>query len=321
MESPLFAAVKQTFVHEEFRDKNLQLINVGAERVVFKVEGVPGRVFKVPVAELGDRVFLSAAGKNGDSKECDRIIIEQQMEDWRDEQELEKEAKSVFGEKHFLERSIFRVTIPVTKEFAIRHFEEKPPTGILNHLPDDYREEVRILAESQEEFDVITNPDKYFNIPFGIRLVDRKDFFRADIEEGTRQVREMVDKQYRLMKDFIEDSESGPVLRDLVEKMIIYTKKTGRMIDVFGSHNIVVFANMENQAPDEDVKDFDYKIIEFSMPWHKDHWTATFAEEQATDKYDCLRHYYSYYYFLNKLGKEMGIEDGLKPGDLSYFKK
>jgi hypothetical protein len=308
--------VKHIFASEELSNRKLNLINMGAEKVVFEVEGVPDKVFKIPISAFNYRTASIIQGTDIDKKECDRQVIEGQMVYWEDEMELEEEAKMIFGKEHFLDRGIFRVTIPLTKTMLVKYWGEEKTKLI----PDDFYEEVKMLAESQDALDALTNPSDYYNIPFGIYLVKGKDFtssYDKSVEQFTAVVKTKIDEQLEMMKDFILDEYLGPVLKKIVTDITRYTKKTGRMMDLFGKDNLIIFAKKEQDLSSE-ITNYDYMFIEFSMVGDKDDFMIKFEEDKNSGN-KLLPYYYSYYYFIHKLAEKFGIEDNLKLEDLYYF--
>jgi hypothetical protein len=313
----LETVIQDIFTHEELSDKKLDLINIGAEKVVFKVEGISDRVFKIPRDAFSRRIAFVTNDTEKDKKGCDREVIEYQMNYWRDEMELEDEAKEIFGPEHFLERGIFRVTVPITKSLLTKYWGEERTKNI----PDDFHEDIKMLAESQEKLDVLMNQDDY--MPFAVYLVTVKDFRPSpeySLEEGLSITRNKINEQIIIMEGMISDEYLGPVLRKLVEDIICYTKQTGRMIDIFGRDNLILFVKEGCMDFEQDTAtDYDYKFIEFTLPGNKDHWMTTF-EEDKENGLQFVRHYYSYYYFIHKMGEKLGVVDNLEPGDLCYFK-
>ncbi len=320
----LYNSVEKVFNQDEYKDKNLKLVSIGAERIVFKVEGVPNRVFKIGRNALSHRLQLGMPDDQGVSKANDRETIKRQIAEWEDEKELEKEAIEIFGEEHFLKRGIFRVTVPVTRELMSACF---PYETVRKEIYDKYPEEsigsFKMLAESQEELEVLTNPDDYFILSIGIRILNKQELFKdaESLNEVLERIRVKIDQQISVMKDFIRDKYCSPALKDLFEKIVKYTKKTGRMVDLLGMDNIVLYAGGAKTIGNrEHVKGWNYKIIEFSMSGPKDAWITTLDEDKDRN-YSCLCQYYAYFYLVSTVAKMLKIQDDLVPSDLCYFKK
>jgi hypothetical protein len=309
--------IEEIFTHEELSDKKLDLVNIGAEKVIFRAEGVPNRVFKIPRDAFNRRIAFILRGEEIDKRECDKGVIGYQMNYWKDEMHLEDEAKGVFGAEHFLKRGIFRVTVPMTKSLLTKYLGEAK----IKDIPDDFYEDIKILAESQEKLDVLINKEGH--LPFAVFLVTVKDFCPSSdstLEKGLSIIRTKLDEQIMIMEEMMADEHLQRVLKEIVQNIIRYTKQTGKMIDIFGRDNLVIFAKEGHIDRENDiVTDYDYKFIEFTLPGNKDHWMVKF-EEDKKHGFEYMRHYYSYYYFIHKMGEKLGISDNLEPRDLYYFK-
>ena len=320
----LYNSLETVVNQDEYKDKKLQVVSIGAERIVFKAEGVPNRVFKIGRDALAKRLGLDISDDSEKTRESDKMIIEEQMVDWDDEKELEKDAVDIFGEDHFLKRGIFRVTVPVTRELILAFFpDELVRKEVLDKHPEEFVGNCKMLAESQEELEVLTNPEDYFHMSISIRVLNKQELFKDanSLNEVLERIRFKLDQQISVMKDFIKDRYCRPVLTDLFGKIVKYTKKTGRMIDLLGENNVVFYAGGAKTIGErQHVKGWNYKIIEFSMSGPKDAWITTINEDREHN-YSFLWQYYAYFYLVNTVSKMLGIEDNLVPDDLCYFKK
>ncbi len=333
----LFTAVEQVIASEAYQDKKLKLINIGSERVVLKAEGVPGRVFKISRENLEQRVRMALFDQLSSSQDQDRTIIEKQMREWRDEQELEAEAIEIFGKEHFLKRGIFRVTVPVTKDLIIKCFAGTDESGdpvmemggadFILDLPDDLVISVKMLAESQEEFDVVADLNKYDPLDFHTKLITARAFFEnaETVSVSLDRVRKATDSQVDLLLSTVKGKNEMSMMVEVVENIIRYVRRSGIMVDIFGSENFIIYnrtlfdgGRTHNINSESDSDEYDYKIIELTMPGGKDYWLTTYDKDKK-DGFQYLRHYYSFYYFIKTLADKLGIKENLDKEDLTYF--
>lgn len=147
---------------------------------------------------------------------------------------------------------------------------------------------------------------------FRIKIPITNDFWKTkNIDGALLMARTFVESSFLSQIETLQqDKRYRTVLTEIVTKLIIYSKKTGLPVDIFGPNNITVY-----EKPDGTV---DYHMLDVLMPGSYKNWGMKMSEDPYLHM---LQHYYVYYYALNSAAKMLGIEENIKPDDLVYFKE
>lgn len=289
---------------ESFDGLGINFIGMGDDKAVFETSGSEKKVIKVSLQALREKISNLLLG---DSQEQDKHIL--QKEDFKEYRKYENEVRDVFGSEHLLKTSIFRVKIPLTKDFLLGFVDEdlKP---FVENLSNDVIQEVEMLAETQIKAEELSDKEKFSTIDFSTDVITDRDFYDSEnIEVALSKVRDIVSDEFlNPFQEILKEEKYVPIIKDLVERIIKYTKRTGLMLDVFGPNNITIFTKEDGSI--------DYHLVDVVLP-SSQNWSKNVKDDE---KMELLRHYYTFYYSIKSIGDILGVEDNLKLDDLVYFK-
>jgi len=290
---------------ESFDGLGINFIGMGDDKVVFETLGSKKKVIKVSLQALKEKVLLLLSDTN--YQEQDEHTL--QKEDLKEYRGHEDEARDIFGSEHLLKTGVFRIKIPLTKDFLLA-FVDKELKPLVEKLPNDAIQEVEMLAETQIKAEELNDKEKFSTIDFSTDVITDKDFYDSEnIEAALLKVRDMVNDEFlNSFQEILKDERYVPIIKDLVERIIEYTKKTGLMLDLFGPNNITIFTKEDGSI--------DYHLVDIVLP-SSQNWSKNIKDDE---KMGFLRHYYTFYYSIKSIGDMLGIEDNLKLDDLIYFK-
>lgn len=171
--------------------------------------------------------------------------------------------------------------------------------------------EIEMIMKTQKIAEELKDSDAYQTEDYTSGLIKESDFRNSkDIEEGYNKIENLVNKKFiEPMVERTKENKFGKNIEEIIKNIILYTQKTGKMIDIFGPNNITLFINKEGKP--------DYHLIDVLLPGLEERWNLNFKEDKNLD---LLRHSYTYYYAIKKLAEELGLENNLTPQDLNYFK-
>ena len=106
-----------------------------------------------------------------------------------------------------------------------------------------------------------------------------------------------------------EDKKYREAVKEIITKIIAYTKKTGFAMDIFGPNNITIFTKEDGSV--------DYHLLDVIMPGLRFYDSKNIQDDT---NFKLLRHNYTFYYSVKSVAEKLGINDNLEPEDLTYFK-
>lgn len=304
-------SVQETIDSEPFKSSDLKLLGIGAEKMVFETPGSTKKIIKVNVSYLKEKVKellkreFSSLDNSGESDNYLKdIIAENKM--------IEQDISDVFGAEHLLKKGIFKAKIPITKDVVSKLFGEyEQAKPYIDKLDENNVYDVEAIIETQEVAEELKDPKGFETKDFHIPLIIGDKFREAkDVSSAFNLVNSLVYKN--LLVHFDEetiDDKYVNIIKEIVTKIIQYTKKTGRMLDIFGPDNITIFTKKDGSL--------DYHLLDVVLPGRQDHWSHNIKDD---DSGILLRHCYTFYYSIKSLGDKLGIADNLKPEDMLYFK-
>lgn len=301
--------IEEMLEHEPLKSRGLTFIGIGADRAVFETAGSARKVIKVSRAALRRKVSTLLAGEHTTTTDTEKGRHGPQKHEIDDEKKNEEEVKEIFGPEHFLRKGVFRITIPITKDFLIS-FVGEDQKKLVERLPDNFMSEVEILAETQLVAEELKDPESFSPISFSTDLIRGGDFYAAEnIDDALARARDVTDGHFLSdMGRLIVDVKYHEVIKEIVSKVIRYTKKTGLMLDIFGPNNVTLYTKEDGSV--------DYHILDILMPGSKEHWNKNITQDPELR---LLRQQYVYFYSLHSLADMLNSKENLAPEDLEYF--
>jgi hypothetical protein len=301
--------VQEAIGSEPLKGFGLKLLGIGADKMVFETPGSDRKIIKVSIDDVRFQILKLLEIKTSRDREGKQLqIIEEHKE-------LEKDLAEVFGQEHLLRNGVFRVKIPVTKDILLRIFNETEDGGefrtLIEGLSSGSVLEIETIAETQTKAKELMDPEKYETDDFSTSLIIWDEFRDAgDVPKALDLAKGFVDRNF--LSDFDDgslDEKHLEVIKEILTKIIKFTKKTGLMMDIFGLNNITIFTKEDGTV--------DYHLLDVILPGQQEHWVKNIKDDPSLD---LLRHYYIFYYSIKSLADKFGIQDNLVPEDLVYFK-
>ncbi len=298
--------IQETIDSEPFKSADLKLLGIGAEKVVFETPGSTKKIIKVNVNYLRGKVKellrkeFSGQDNSGESDRYLRDII-------AENKTIEQDISDVFGAEHLLKRGIFKAKIPITKDVVSKLFAEyNQVKQYIDKLDENNVYEIEAIVETQGIAEELKDPEVFRTKDFKVPLIMGDRFNEAkDISSAFDLVRNLVDKD---LENVMDDPYIN-IIKEIVIKIIQYTKRTGRLLDIFGPNNITIFTKEDGSL--------DYHLLDVILPGKQDHWSQNIKDD---NRGDLLRHCYTFYYSVKSWGDKLGITDNLEPEDMLYFK-
>lgn len=160
----------------------------------------------------------------------------------REHSDQEKTLVGFFGKDHVLEHNYFHSKIPLDKELISQIMGEylSGPT-----LEEKY--EIEMIMKTQKIAEELKDSDAYQTEDYTSGLIKESDFRNSkDIEEGYNKIENLVNKKFiEPMLERIKNNKFDKSIEEITKNIILYTQKTGKMIDIFGPNNITLFINKE----------------------------------------------------------------------------
>jgi hypothetical protein len=166
--------------------------------------------------------------------------------------------------------------------------------------------EIEALVETQEIAEELRDPKSFKTKDFHVPLITHDKFREEkDFSSAFDLVKNFADKNFKN----INNDPYINAIKEIVTKIIQYTKKTGRLLDIFGPDNITIFTNKDGSL--------DYHLLDVILPGKQNYWSKNIKDDNQGK---LLRHCYTFYYSIRSLGEKLGIADNLEPEDMLYFK-
>ncbi len=303
--------IKQTITEiietKPLKELGLRFVGVGADKAVFETPGSQRKLIKVSMFILQKKISETLHNIPLD----ERRWSEFQNEIIAEQKEYEENMAEVFGKEHFPRKGVFKAKIPLNKEILLKVVDENE-IPLVENLNDDAVIEIKILIETQLIAEELKDSEKFETRSFNSDLITEKNFRgEGDIQMALTRVREFIDSNSSSEEELeaLGDESFRKVIEEIVTKIILYSKKTGLMIDIFGGNNITIFKKEDGS--------WDYHMLDVILPGSQKRWEKNIKDDKGLH---LLRHYYTYFYSINSLAKKLGIEDNLEMDDLVYFK-
>ena len=253
-----------------------------------------------------DKIINLLHGEIEDTESTEKF----QQNGVNEQAQYEENIAGVFGSKHLLRKGVFRAKIPLTKEVMLKIVDKKY-IPLVEKLDKNKVYEIKMIAETQLIAEELKNKEKFKTKSFNTSLITYDEFRGAeDIQGALSRVRQIVDENFLLECDeLFKDEKYKNILKEIVEKIIVYSKKTGFMMDIFGGDNITIFEKEDGSL--------DYHLLDVVLPGSQKAWGENIKEDE---KLHLLRHYYTFYYSIKKVAENLDIKDNLEMDDLIYFK-
>jgi predicted house-cleaning noncanonical NTP pyrophosphatase (MazG superfamily) len=284
----------------------LKFAGIGAEKVCFETVGSTKKLIKVDTYVLR-RKILEFLNDNGRKTVSDTTDEEAKIDE---DMKMDEGLAEVFGNDHVVKKSVFRFPVPVTRDIALAVLDEDQKS-LAGSLSEAGVFEVEMLIETQPIAEELRDREKHKTISLNTGLLIYDDFIGSkDVPEALKKVEALVnDAVGYCEQNWSKNSESLEVIKEVVSKIIQYTKKTGLMLDIFGPDNITIFINKEGK--------WDFHLLDAVLPGEQDYWAKNIGDDIDLR---LLRHCYTFYYSINLFAKKVGLIKNLEPDDMLYFK-
>ena len=292
---------------DPLKNIGLRYIGIGSENICFETKGSPTKLIKINLEELRRKIETLLSGREGENKDSHT----HQKTSFQEQKKCEATIETIFGQDHLLKKGVFRSKVPLSKDIVLLVLESDP-YNLAKHIDEHEPLEVEMLIQTQEKARELQDREKYHVQSFMSGVVTLNDFkVSASRKEALQKIRTIVEKGFLSEMDrCLREGTYTETLREITQKMILYTKQTGLMLDIFGPDNITLFVDT-NGTPN-------YHLIDVILPGNQEHWAIRQEEDEGS--LPLLRHCYTYYYSLKSLGDRFELTDNLIPEDLNYFK-
>lgn len=279
-------------------------VGSGADNIVFKIKASEKKFVKVSRDALEHQIKNAISGQDNSQE------IEYQKKRIEEYKKKQNDIVDVFGSEHVLKSDFFRQKIELTKNEV---------SEIIGKEIDGKEEKFQIdtFIQTQPIAKELKDKEKYKTKSFNTALMKEVDFgsggerdviINNSIPAAQRFVLEFPRGFVNELKTKKVSEEYISVYKEILEKLIAYTKETGSMIDIFGPENITVFKGEDGKI--------NYHLIDPILPGKTEYFEKPFTERNMNG----LRHGCIYYYSLKEGAKLLGIEDTIQLEDLNYFK-
>lgn len=291
---------------EPLSELGLKFVGIGADKAVFETSGSNRKLVKVSMDILRKRIFDMLHDRTPERNERESL----QKSRISEQKKYEEDVAEAFGQEHLLRKGVFRAKIPLTKEILLKLVDENE-AHLVESLADDEVFNVEMIVETQLVAEELRNREMFKTKSFNTSLITDDGFRNAtDVTDALARVRQVVKSNFlRDCDESFEDEKYKTVVKEIVEKIIAYSKKTGRMIDIFGGDNITIFEKEDGSL--------DYHLLDVILPGSQKAWEENIKDD---DGLHLLRHYYTFYYSISTLADKLGISDNLEMEDMVYFK-
>jgi hypothetical protein len=290
---------------EPLKKFDLSFIGIGAENVCFETKGSAKKLIKVNIDIIKQKIMDVV-----NNKDRNHLFKEYQIKTMSERMNQEKMISEFFGADHVLKNGYFHSKIPLDKSLIIQ-IMGKTFEGFITERIADEEFAIEMIMQTQRIAEELKEPVVYQTEDYSTDLITHNNFRNSkNINKGLHKIEDLINKRFvNSMKEKLEENNYNKIIKEITEKIIAYTKKTGKMLDIFGPNNITLFINKDGKA--------DYHLIDVLLPGSTSNWDINIKDDKNLG---LLRHCYTYYYSIKSLADELGIEDNLKPQDLLYFK-
>lgn len=301
--------IQEAIGSEPLKAFGFKLLGIGADKMVFETPGSDRKIIKVNISGVISQVLGLLDVKTPRKFEDD---IRQTISE---HEKIEDDLREIFGQEHLLRSGVFKVKIPITKDILSKVLSDiEDDEGLrkaVDKLDTDTILEVETLAETQIKAKELIEPEKFKTVDFSTDLIIWNEFRDAgEVSKALERAKEFVDRNF--LSAYDGDSLNPKYIeatKEIVTKIIRFTKKTGLMMDVFGLNNITIFTREDGVV--------DYHLLDVILPGRQKYWVKNIKDDPG---FDLLRHYYIFYYSIKSLADKLKLPDNLLPEDLVYFK-
>ena len=296
--------INEVIESDPLRRYGLKLVGIGAENACFETIGSKKKFIKVAIDNLKRKIIGLVHSPEEKSKRHS-FVDEHEEKRTTESKEQERELVSVFGPEHILKKNFLPFNVPLTKEMILKILADSPDDAKLAEELEDKVYEVETIIQTQKIAEELREPESYDMMDYSTPLLTHDHFLQSeDVQNALEKIRKLVDRELMEPEErLLADKKYSKIVREVTEKIIQYTKKTGLMVDIFGPNNITIFTNKEGKP--------DYHLIDAILPGLKVGWTVNIKDEKDSERLFRLRHYYTYYYSLKKISEVLGIENGI----------
>ncbi len=298
--------IQRVIEDDSLKKYDLKFAGIGAESICFETKDSDKKLIKINISSLREKVLSLLAG----NKETGQASHLEQKESIDKIREQEKIIESIFGSGHLLKKGVFRAKIPLSK-FIILNILADEDKHLVDDLEEERTYEVEMLVQTQIIAKELKDPEQYKTEDFSTELLTQNDFENSkDTSEALSKIESLVDEHFiNSITKNISDEKHSKITKEITEGIIKYCKETGLILDIFGPNNITIFENENGE--------YDFHLIDVVMPGHTEQWNQSLNDDK---NFEVLRHYYTFWYSINKLAEIIGIKDNLEIEDLVYFK-
>lgn len=230
--------------HELVSKYQPKFLAKGGEHIIYDIPDHPDIVVKVRTASI--KKVLEWNVEHGQPLDSLPAEIEPRAREYlKEEAGRYQQLKKYFGAEHVPSQKEFLVKIPITEDILKALYDGNPPTTT---------NEVWSVVMVQKRVEALSDPER-LAIVAGYAENDEvsEDLYRQATEHFVlgKNPEEKIEKDKFLeiqshndLKTLLEKSEGDENLREslkeLVEKIILYTEETGEIFDLAGQDNIVL---------------------------------------------------------------------------------
>lgn len=298
-------------------DQNIRIIGMGSESITLNLESEKTEKHKDIVLKVNREYmanlcfsFLEESSKYDLTTEN---VIKEYKEKIKFNKDLEKELFSIFGDSLQSVR-IFEKKLRITSDIIWKILKNHFPNGN-SELEKSIKDQnidvnIPVLFEVQKKSQELVNREKSKINNIDVDLLTRTSLIDIEDNERKEDIGRSVERQVEDYYDNLNDEEKE-VYKDLILKLIEYTKKTGYILDIFGPDNFFLYRDGED-------KKTKLKIIDPILPAYN-RTSKININNDAERKY--FRQNYTYYSFLRKNLNVLNLDMDFDLDHLSYFNK
>lgn len=299
---------EQVSDNESLKKYDLKYVGTGSECVCFETAASEKKLIKVEKEQFKNFVLDIIEGSN--EEDVSKKIIDFQKKQYEKYKEMESALIDVFGEEHVLKKGIFKKESEFSKKELSDIFPELKNRLEKSSIKDEFLK-IKMLFYTQPIARELKSKKKYDTFSFNTILIVEGNFrANEDIEKALEKIRVSIDKHFinHIMESKKIEKYKETIL-EVVKGIVEYTKKTGKMMDIFGPDNLTIFTEKGGEV--------NFHLIDVILPMVGEHWERLQEEDEGLS---LLRHYYTYFYTISTLSERLGLEDKLELDDLMYFK-
>ncbi len=288
-----------------------EYLGYGGEHVVFEIPEHPNVVVKVSFESIAECLNWQR-GLKGTAKDFANNPDVQRELNYRIDMAnvVYREILKYFPREHVPLQRYVTFTVSITpkliEELARDYYKREVVVA-----DDDFPAAVHVVAMVQEKSTEAKSDDVESLFECG---------YVVATEENQEQIDKLLFPVITEQKSQEETSRQNTAQVDFVKRAIIYTKDTGRILDIAGTNNVILIQTPSGQS---------YKLIDAIYPAH---WIETynnfinFMKEAAKNDFCCdlgkiqqnssvVINVVDYVYKINRVALENSIADALDPLD------